>query len=797
MGRPSWKVFIAIALLAGAVMLFEIALTRIFSFAIWHHFVFMVISVALLGFALSGVGLQLRPALGSPPTQRAAWYTVLFGVTAVVAVWVVAQVPFDSTRIAREPVQLVYLGVYYATLLVPFTLAGLALVSLLNGFPAVVGQLYASDLVGAGLGCLAVVGTMQWVGGDGVILLVATTAAASAWLLRLEVPKGRASLAPGWLLVVAACALAVPWAPRLLPIRPGVGKALTEMLDTQRFPHARLAYSQWNALSRIDVVEQSGTVRWTGSPNSPTASPPETQIVIDGDAATPLVRNDGDLQALTFLDYTLSSATSQVFHPKRALVIGAGGGVDVLAALHHGAAHVDAVEINPIIVGLATERYADWVGHLFQRPEVTLHVGEGRSFVRQRLARYDMIQLSLIDTWAASASGAYSLAEGYLYTVEAFEDYLEDLTDDGVLTLTRWLWQPPRETLKLCTVAAAALRRRGVDHPERHVAILASEQLGTMLVKRSPLTAADLAALRQVAEARRFQILYAPGLVGPNEYGRFFTAANPDAFVNAYPYDVRPATDDSPFFFQFGWWRDAKLLGSGWRLSTYLLSGRLVLLATFVQAFAASLALLVVPLVVGGMRSAAAEHARPSGVLAYFFLIGLAFMLLEITLMQRFTLFLGHPVYAIALVLAVLLISAGAGSRCAARLTGTARRPWPVFLAIAGLTVLYAIGLAPVFRAALGLALPVRLGFAALLLFPLGFCLGVPFPAAIASLVRSHPSPPIGWAWAANGCASVVGPILAVLLAMDLGFATVMILAALGYVGACLIYGTWAETPAD
>ena len=788
MSRPRVPVCVAIGCLAAAVLLYEIALTRIFSFTIWHHFTSMVVSIALLGFGVSGVLLQVRPGLGQPALRRAAWYALVFGATAVVAVQLVTSVPFDPTALAYDARQVFYLFVYYAALLVPFAFAGLGIVTLLAGAGAEANRLYGFDLGGAGLACAVVVAAIRVLGAEGVVGLAAAGGACSAWLLRSADSPGRLRLAPAWLLAAVVAAAAVPWAAHGIRIRPGASKALRTWMDPRLFPGARLAVTRWEALGRIDVVENSGAVRWTANPHAPVALPRQIQIVIDGDASTPIVESNGDLRALEFLDWTLSSAAPQAFHPTRVLVVGAGGGVDVLTALRHGAQHVDAVEINPIIGEMVTRRYAAWSGGLFARRDVHLHRGEGRAFVRRSGARYDLVQLSLIDTWAAATSGAYSLAESYLYTTEAFRDYLEHLTPDGMLTLTRWLWEPPRETLKLCTVAATALRELGSDRPQDHIVVLALEGLGAILVQRSPFDAADLAALRGVAAARSFQILYAPDAALDSPYAQFLRSAAPDAFLDSYPYDVRPATDDSPFFFQFGRWRELNLLGAGWSEGPFLLSGRLVLLATLLQALVLSVLLLVVPVLGRGERRRAFRRRGTGAVVAYFFLIGLAFMLLEISLMQRFTLFLGHPVYAVAVVLAALLVSAGAGSLCASRLAPPRGRVWPVFAAIVGLGLLYAIGLPALFRVALGLGLGSRLGLGTLLLLPLGFLLGIPFPAALSRLPGAHQ---IGWAWAANGCASVLGPILAVLLAMDHGFRAVMLVAGLGYAAALAVFGNW------
>lgn len=786
---PRGAVLGGVGLLAGAVMLFELTLTRLFSFTIWHHFAFMVISVALLGFAVSGVLLELAPRLGRQPLRTAAWSAAGLAAAVPGAVWLVARIPFDPTRLAAEPIQVLYLLLTYAALVGPFALAGLSIVAVVHGFAAAVGRVYASDLIGAAAGCVLAVALIGWLGADGVIWAAATAAAASAALFA-SAQAGR--VARPWVMLPALLAISLPLAPRLLAVAPGPGKGLTAFLDTARFPHARLVHTDWNAIARIDVVEDSGTVRWTANPNIGVPLPPQVQIVIDGDAATPMVAWSDDPTALAFVDFMLPSAALQALRPARVLILGAGGGVDVLAALRHGAQRIDAVEINPAVADLVRERYAEWTGHLFARPQVRLHVAEGRAFVRRSADRYDLIQLSFVDTWAASAAGAYSLAEAYLYTVEAFTDYLTHLTDTGVLTVTRWRWYPPRETLKVAAVAAEALRRIGVADPGRHIVVLALGRLGAVLVKRTPFTDSDRAALQQVAAARRFEFLYAPGIAGENEFVALLGAADPDAWAEAYAYDVRPATDDRPFFFQFGRW-PADLAGTGWRESMLALSGRMVLLATLLQALALSVVLLILPRL---WRRRAGPPLRAGGVVTYFAAIGLSFMLLEVSSMQRFTLFLGHPVYAIAWVLALLLLAGGAGSLLSRRLDPDGRRLRLVCAAIAVLAIAYVAVLPRVFAATLGQPLPMRLAVTAALLAPLGLLLGMPFPAAVASLRRCGAEGLIGWGWAANGCASVLGPLLAVLIAMDLGFAAVSCIAAAGYGVAMVAFGRWGGAAA-
>jgi hypothetical protein len=783
--KPPATVLAAMALIAGAVALFQIALMRVFSFTVWHHFAFMVMSVAMLGFGASGVFLHRLPQPGRQPARAAALASAAFAVTSLLATGLAAHLPFDPTEIGHNPLQLLWLAAHYLVLLVPFGCAGLALVLLLQGYADSVGRLYASDLAGAACGSLLTIGALAWVGAEGVLWTAAGAAAAASWLLQREVATATRHHWPAGLLLLLA--VTAPVAPHLLAIPAGQGKALHDFLDPQRFPEARIVHTEWNVISRIDVVANSGTVRWTAHPFRDVALPAQTQIVIDGDAATPIVDLGDDPEAASFLDFMLSTAASQAANPQRVLVIGAGGGVDVLAALHHGAREVDALEVNPAIVRLVRERQPKDGNGPFAAGNVRFHVAEGRAFVRQTTDRFDLIQMTLVDTWAATASGAYSLTESYLYTVEAFADYLERLTDHGALTITRWLWSPPRETLKLFTTALEALERRGVAEPNRHIVVLALGRFGNLIVKREPFTAAELTALLRVAAERQFTLLYVPGAAGDNEFMQVAAARDRSAWIDAYRYDVRPATDSRPFFFQFGRWRDLVDFRAGWSESLLILSGRLVLLTTLAQALLLSLLLLIVP-ARRGLAPAAGTGPGRGAVGAYFAAIGASFMLIEISLMQRFTLFLGHPLHAIACVLAVLLAAAGAGSLY----VGTGARRTPriplLFGAITMLCVSYGFALPHVFASGLGWPLIGRIAATAAFLLPLGFLLGMPFPLAVAALRRHDGGGLLGWAWAANGFASVVGPLVAVMIAMDFGFDAVLALAALGYLAAGTIF---------
>lgn len=813
---------LAIALLSGAILLFELVLVRLFSFLTWHHYAFVVISIALLGFAASGVALQVWPALGQPPRRRAALYSGLFGVSAVVAVGVMGRVQlgFEADEVSKVQ-EVVSLLVNYVVLIVPFLFAGLAIATLLNGYTRRVGLLYGCDLLGAGVGCAAMVASIPIAGAEGLVAAAAAGAAGAAAILAV----GERRTVVLWSVTAVLFVAAAPSASTWLAVPPGPGKALQRHLANQGGENNGILETHWNALFRTDVVVGPARIVWTTNAFVQRPQPPQHHIIIDGDAATPLYHlPTGPLEnagaALDFLDDMVPTLAHQALKPEHVLVIGSGGGVDVLAALHHGARKVDAVEINPDIVRLHNEAYTDLSGALFEREGVTLHLDEGRSFIRRSTDRYDLIQLSLVDTWAASSAGAYSLVEGYLYTVEAFRDYLEHLSPNGAFTISRWLKVPPRESLRLVTVAREALREIGVEDPARHMVVAVNGNVANIVVKRLPFTDDEIAAVHRVADERFFAVVHPldPGprptgnasrrsfenfrsqllnaltgeILGPEAPANIFSAylglEDPATFYAAYAYDVTPVRDERPFFFEFGRW------------STLLKerSGKQILLAVILQAIVLSCLLLVLPMMRGRTLW---REAR--GAVAYFLLIGIAFMLLEVALIQRLTLYLGHPVFGLSLVLLALLVGAGLGSMASGRLLGRLlvgtgdRRPALLFGGIMVVSALYAVALPSLFQATLALPLSGRLMIAGGLVLPLGFLLGMPFPTAMAELGRTS-SPLVGWAWAANGCGSVLGPLVAMLLGMDLGYRDVMLVAAVLYGVAWLILSrriSWGPRP--
>ncbi len=601
----------------------------------------------------------------------------------------------------------------------------------------------------------------------------------------------------GFLIAAVLAFALVPLAATVLAPPLGPSKGIRDWLDPATSPRAQLAFTCWHPLARVDVVEDATAVTWT-VPARGGAPPPEHQIIYDGDAATPILNIQRQAAEYDFLGSIPSALPHVVVRPESVLVIGVGGGIDVLAALHAGARFVEGVEINPVTHQLMTERYRDWSGDVYGDPRVRVVVGEGRSFVRASSRRYDLIQMSLIDTFAATAAGAYSLSESYLYTVEAFTDYLDRLTPRGAVAVTRFLHEPPREVLRLCAVARAALVARGATDPARHFLVAASGAYATVIVGARPFTPEEALAFVRTAVDSEAMLIYVPGAPVRNPIAAFIADPDPERFIDEYPLRIDPVNDDRPFFFQYGRFRDATpFRTTTTRDDLVAPSGHSLLLTVLLVTGAVAAVMIVLPLVLGRRRVRGGSAApSPAGVppsradvaaVVYFVGLGLAFILVEIAAMQQFALVLGHPTYAVSVILFSLLLAAGAGSLASAPVVGSGERRLGAAIAVvAAVLLLEAMLASPVFAFLLGRPWPIRALAAVLWVAIPGFGMGMFLPAGVRILAERR-ADLVGWAFGANGFASVVGSVLSVLLAMLVGFRATVALAAVLYVAAFLV----------
>ena len=802
MTSPSRRHLAGVALVSATLLMTELALTRIFSVVMYYHFAFLAISIALFGVSASGVfAYVLRRRLERYSTDGLlAVQSLIYALCTIVALFWLVRL---RVGMSFSPENLTLMLTIYALAALPFFSGGLVVTLAIARLSTQVNAVYAADLIGAAGGCLILIPLLDRLGAPGVVLAAAALSAAAAILFAPHARRAGVALAGLALLLVP---IAGQWS----------GRAGFDVVDTKGHLGDRVLFSKWNSFSRIGVYERTHG-DWSLSPAYKGPLPDTRFMDIDSAASTPILRLAPDLSnaqylryELTALAYHLAAARSSEPGTGRlapgtqqpapagftALVIGPGGGRDLASALVFGASRVDGVEINPIIADdVMRGQFREYSGGIYTNPRVRIAVDDGRSFVRRTPERYDVIQASLVDTWAATAAGAYTLTENSLYTVDAFGDYLDHLTDGGVLTITRWV----ADGLRLVSLAQEACARRGWPAADR-LAIVRQDKVATFLLKKTPFTTDEIAQLRAVAGRLGFDVLYTPGtaaLVGDPrpqytrpagevtvdgaataDYARLILAPDRERFYDNYRSDIRPTTDDRPFFFhttkikdQFGVAFGQKMLfGNG-------LSALMTLLGISTT--------LVVLFVIGPLAFAGRGQSRPGGWFAwlvYFGALGAGFMLIEVSVLQRFVLLLGHPVYSLTVTLFSLLLGTGLGAAWSRGFEAASlRRSGAIgIVTVAGIALVFIAVATPVVTWAIPFSRNARMLIAVALLVPMGVALGIPMPTGMRMLSARGPQM-LPWAWGMNGALSVLGATLAIFIAMNWGFRVTLLTASATY----------------
>ena len=769
-------------LLTAAILALQLIEMRLLSFMLWHHLAYAVISVVLLGLGAGGAFCAARSEwLIGRAASIVPIAATLTGASSLVAFAALTRMELDTFGLTEG--QIFTLLLYYAILVVPFFFAGVALSLIFTTQIERIGTLYGVDLIGSAAGCYLFYLTLEPLGAPRAFVLACATACAGGVLL--AVGFGTTTMVGRWTAVagVVVTLAAMPLAERIVDPRPAESKSLAKKL---KYKGARLVSTRWTPISRIDVLEADDSTN------------DFLPIVVPGNIMK-MMTADGDANTWTFAhsdarngtprpqpaEYTSYTVAFLLKERPDVMIVGPGGGNEIFVAHSMGARSIVGVELNPAMLDVTLRKYADFSGHLYDTGNARAVVSEGRAFARSLADtdKFDIIQMSGVDTWAGLSSGAYVLSENFLYTTEAVQDFYAHLKEDGILSVGRFRLDPPRESLRLVSVALQALREMGVAHPEQHVAALsfATPFMARLLVKRSPFTREEVDRLdREIVRAGGGgELYYAPGFVRDNPYSgltvAFTEGKEKDFFLN-YPYDVTPVDDDRPFFFEYYKWsrilRDLLQPGIGGQVGANRPVGLIILGSLLAQVGLLVLAFVFAPLLLFRRDGMKVPHWR--SIVLYFSCLGLGFMFVEIALMQRFILFLAHPAYAIPVVLATLLVGSGVGSLLAQRL------PWPLatrlrfcLVSIALLLLLLLAGLKPLFDHCLGFPFGVRVLLAVLVLLPLGLLMGMPLPLGLGAAAKGHQHV-VPWAWGINGGTSVFGSILAIVIAMGTGFSWVL-----------------------
>jgi hypothetical protein len=807
--KPLSRMLPGVLLLSAAALAFEINLTRLFSVMQFYHFAFMVVSLALLGFGASGTFLAIFPSIVKEHlAKKLGWIAAGQAVSIVGSYLFINSLPFDSFSLAYDTRQVILLITQLLALALPFFFNGLVVGILLATDPAHAGRTYAANLLGSAAGCLVALVTPSYIGGEGIVTLCSGISALAGILFYTA--SGSKGMHPriygtahisGWVFT-AGILLLIGFSITDLSLRL-FRKSQIAFMELNLSPYKSLSYAlqvpgsevisrKWNAYARVDIVSSPGIRSMPGlSYRYLDALPVEDGLLVDGDDLSPILRGENESGFYSYLP----AAIAYILRPRAsALVIEAHGGLDIQAALTSGASQVTAVEVNPLIVEAAQE--------IYRQPSVILVPEMERSYLRKATKQFDVVQYSLTSSYRPVRSGAYSLSEDYRNTIESFQDSLSHLKPGGLLVVTRWLQNPPSECLKTFALAVTALEKNGGDPAQQIVALRGYNTL-TILVKESPFAEEELQVVRSFATERAFDLVFAPGLseeqsntynvMAEPVYFRTFqdlvyTVPRQD-FYEAYPYEVSPPTDDRPFFAHFFKWSQAKQIAAefGKTMQPFGGAGYFMLLGLLVLAVLSACLIILLPLYLSrkstrslpGQGETGKDQAyknRRWAVLVYFGMLGLAYLLVEIPLIQRFILYLGQPAYAMTSVLFALLLFSALGSQLSRRI--------PIKFSLAALTLLLiAIPafLPWLFAQTLGLSLAYRLGLTVVVLAPLGFLMGIPFPSGISQLLRAQGADLVPWAWGINGALSVVASVLAALLAISFGFSRVFWLGAACY----------------
>jgi len=777
---PQRVLLAGIALSSFSALLLELALTRLFSVVLFYHFAFLAISIALLGLGAGGVFAYLaKNWLGRFDTRRLA--TVVCGINAILIPLVLEIVLHVPVSLDLTTANFLRLTAMYLASAIPFFLTGIQFSIVFARQSGQIPRLYGADLVGGAAACLMIVPLLNWLGGPNAILFAALTTAAAALVWA---NSGAARKSIYCLATVLIALIAINYSGRFIDVVYAKG-----LLRDRSW----VEFVRWNAISRVEVDRQGQA----------------KAVVIDADASTYIMNADPRQWHGTQWEKNLMSAPAalpNVLRPRgKYAIIGPGGGVDVLRAVANGSPSVTGIEINPIIANtIMRDRYADYSYRLYERPEVHIEVTDGRSFVRNTRQQFDVVQMTLVDTWASTAAGAFALSENSLYTLEAFQEYFEHLKPDGLIAITRWEFHDPREALRVVSVAMEALHRLGVANPAQNFIVVSEGDLDedgipvVVLAKKSAFTGEEEKAVEQhLSNYPALVALYLPSSPHENPFSALIARNDAYAFAREYAYNVAPVNDNAPFFFftlKLGQVLHHESLEEGidWKVNL----GVAVLGMVLVISVVAVLAFLIVPLLLRGRWKQ--QERQPMVSLFYFVVVGLGYILVEIAFIQRYVLFLGHPTYALTVVVFLLLLSSGAGSLASRTWSSQANLRWLPLILIAAALLMHVFMLPGLLNGLVGLPFTAKLLVSAVLLVPLGFLMGMPFPTGLRALAGSvsesgettSDGNAVEWAWAMNAASSVLGSVLAMVIAIQFGLNVTLACGAFAYLTALLLTGT-------
>ena len=777
--RAGKNMYFGIFFIALSTLMYEILLTRIFSVTMGYHFAFMAISIALFGMTLGAIIVYLYPQ--KFPQEKINYHlaknSFLFSLTIIISFLIHLFVPFLH---GMSIVGFSITAMTYIVISIPFVFSGICISLLLTRFSSNVNRLYAADLIGASLGCILVVVIINISGGPTAVFITAFITSIGALFFASDTSNKKITRT----VIIYAAVI-------------GLFSVIHTVLVNNNTPLLRIfwergdyaekpLFEKWNSFSRVsidgDSTKYDVPFGW-GLSNTYDRSMKVRQLMLNTDAhsTTVLTKFDGNLDELYHLKYDVSNIAQYLRHDADVMIIGSGGGRDVLSSLEFGQKSILGIEINKDMITALNGDFGNFTGHLDKYPNVRFVGDEARSFIQRSPEKFDIIQVSVIDNWAATSSGAFVLTENALYTLETWKLLFDRLKPDGILTVTRFYRAQPVELYRIVEISTETLKQNGINNPREHLAILRCDQMerekfksstGTILLSKKPFTQNELHTIDSLSSVFQFQKILTPSAASDTTFTLIASSgAGQEEFIKNFPVNISAPTDDIPFFFYLLKVKDFfnVKLWKEWDME-FNVKAIFILLSLFVIIAALTIACIIIPLKITS-KKVSLKGSLP--LFIFFGAIGLGFMMVEISQIQRLNIFLGHPTYSLAVALCTLLLSSGIGSFFSLKrdspdnIHNKKSTLLRLFLLIVMLLI-FGIVTPQIIIACREFSTPVRIFVSALILFPLGLFMGMAFPIGMhAASLKSKAITP--WLWGINGITSVFATVISILIAMNYG----------------------------
>jgi spermidine synthase len=788
------RVTVVVFLTSFSILSYEIVFTQVFAYMQWHNLSALVITMALLGFGASGSVVSiLHKRIEKAYVGCFFGATLLFPVCLGAGFIISSRLMFNPYEIGVAPRQVIFFFLYFFLMALPFFWGGAIVCIAFLRYS--ISKTYFANLVGAGAGALAVAGAAYLLHPYNIMAGIIVFATVPAVVVSFHGKTKFACLAGAVVVFNLAVPAAIVSFPQFKKVSPY--KSISGALN---LPKAEIVHEAYCPLAVVQVVQATGLRSTAGlSLVSPFQVPVQKGIFLNAASMSPITPFKGNTDDIRYLEYLTSYLPFYIKDETsrdRVLILGSGGGESILKSVLSNYKQIDAVEVNPRVIFLMKNQFADFSGNIYNRANVRVFDRDARSFIKETKERYDLIDLSMIDGYNAAASGVYALNESYLYTIESIREYFRHLSDAGLLAISRWVVTPARDNLKLFNMVITALRQAGIKDVEQHLIVIRSLQTVTLLVSKTPVPPKMIARTRAFAGARLFDLVHIPGIrkTDVNQFVKLETpvyyhalqalfAPAAHSFIDGYDFDISAATDNRPYFYNFfkpGVVRYILTYGPAQMPVTEW--GYLILLIILVPVVAISFIFILLPVL---NRHKKAKGGRKI-IFFYFSLIAVGYFFIEMPLIQKMVLFLGHPSYSIAVIIAGLLIFTGIGSLFSDRLFSTDNRILLSTVFICLITLFYLWFIDRLFSWFMIFPVGEKVLVVLFMLAPLGFFMGIPFPQGLIAIKKIE-TEAVSWAWGVNGFCSVISILLATIFAVTMGFAAVFVIACLCYLAAGIL----------